>query len=71
MEQRGLVRRERARGDRRIVNVSLTASGHRLIAAVFPKHAETVTKQLAALTAREQEQLRRLCRKLGTSLGKK
>jgi DNA-binding MarR family transcriptional regulator len=47
--------------------VALTAKGRRLIAGLFPRHARLVARTLAALAPREQEELRRLCRKLGRS----
>jgi MarR family transcriptional regulator, 2-MHQ and catechol-resistance regulon repressor len=63
--QRGLVARERDAFDRRRVAVSLTAAGRKLIARLFPRHAGEVCAALAVLTVREQQQLARLCRKLG------
>jgi MarR family 2-MHQ and catechol resistance regulon transcriptional repressor len=65
LERRGLVRRERVAEDRRYVQVHLTECGHELIAALFPAHAEAIRQQMSALTAEEQEELGRLCRKLG------
>jgi MarR family 2-MHQ and catechol resistance regulon transcriptional repressor len=37
----------------------------RLISRVLPLHAKDVVKEMSRLTASEQEELRRLCRKLG------
>ena len=68
LERRGLVVRQRTREDRRFVRVALTGRGRKLIEAVFPDHVRSICRLLAALTAEEQEQLRRLCRKLGTSV---
>jgi MarR family 2-MHQ and catechol resistance regulon transcriptional repressor len=65
LEKRGLVRRERSKEDRRFVQVRLTPSGRRLIQKVFPRHAATLAEMLGALSVSEQEQLGRLCRKLG------
>jgi MarR family 2-MHQ and catechol resistance regulon transcriptional repressor len=65
LEKRRLVRRERHSGDRRIIQVHLTVEGERLIQRVFPRHVETVVKDLSILTAQEQAQLTYLCRKLG------
>lgn len=67
LEKRGLVRRERSAEDRRFVRVHLTPTGRRLIKSVFPRHAATLTELMGALTAMEQEQLGKLCRKLGTA----
>jgi MarR family transcriptional regulator, 2-MHQ and catechol-resistance regulon repressor len=65
LEKQGLARRERERQDRRFVTVHLTESGRQLIAAFFPRHAAAVAEQMSVLTLSEQEELGRLCRKLG------
>jgi MarR family 2-MHQ and catechol resistance regulon transcriptional repressor len=65
LEKAGLIGREAREEDRRIRTVALTAKGRRLIAGTFPRHARLVEKSMGALTAPEQEELRRLCRKLG------
>jgi MarR family 2-MHQ and catechol resistance regulon transcriptional repressor len=65
LERDGLVRRERDPNDRRLTTVTLTPAGRKLIADVFPAHVQTITDAFAGLTAEEQEQLARLCRKLG------
>lgn len=63
--QRGLVRRQRDKQDRRKIEVSLTAEGRRRIAKAFPQHLERIVSVFSALTGGEQEELARLCRKLG------
>lgn len=68
LERKGLVRRLRDGADKRFVTVRLTDRGAKLIGAIFPKHARTVTRQFGALTAPEQDELRRLCRKLGRAM---
>lgn len=65
LERDQLVRRERSDQDRRVVRVSLTPQGRRLIQRVFPAHASRIADLMGALTADEQEQLARLCKKLG------
>ncbi len=65
LEEAGLVRRERGDDDRRYVRVSLTEKGRRLIAKLFPEHAQRVCAALRGLTEAELEQLRTLCRKAG------
>ena len=65
LERRKLVRRRRGAEDRRVVMVELTAPGRRLIERVFPDHASAIGAAFGALTAQEQEQLGKLCRKLG------
>ncbi len=68
LEQRGLARRERNVDDRRFFTVQLTDAGEKLIREFFPGHAARITAEMGMLTPSEQEQLSRLCRKLG--LGK-
>jgi MarR family transcriptional regulator, 2-MHQ and catechol-resistance regulon repressor len=68
LEKRGLVRRERSTEDRRRVMVHLTDEGRRLIRRLFPKHAAAVAAEFGVLTAAEQDELGRLCRKLGLGL---
>lgn len=68
LERRGLVERRRDGADKRFVTVRLTRKGERLITGIFPEHAKTVARQFQVLTAPEQEELRRLCRKLGKAV---
>ena len=65
LEKAALVRRERSLEDRRYVRVHLTVEGRKLIKKLFPRHAHGITEKLSVLTAGEQEELARLCRKLG------
>ena len=68
LEKRGLVERRRDGSDKRFVEVRLTDKGAKLIGGIFPEHAKTVARQFRALTAPEQDELRRLCRKLGKAV---
>jgi MarR family 2-MHQ and catechol resistance regulon transcriptional repressor len=65
LEKHGLVQRVRQKEDRRMIMIHLTPQGRKLISRVLPQHAKEVVKEMSNLTATEQEQLRRLCRKLG------
>jgi MarR family transcriptional regulator, 2-MHQ and catechol-resistance regulon repressor len=65
LEKRGLVRRERQESDRRLVVVHLTRSGRALIERIFPAHVAAIEKAMSPLGAAEQEDLGRLCKKLG------
>ncbi len=65
LEKRGLVKRERNKEDRRSYAVDLTAAGRKLIKTIFPRHAAKVVEEMKALTGSEQEELSRLCRKMG------
>ena len=44
------------------------AEAQQAIEAAFPGHARTVARLFRVLTDGEQDELRRLCRKLGTSI---
>ena len=68
LERSKWIQRERSAEDRRVVVVSLTPEGRRVIERVFPAHAAHVTALMGALTAEEQETLGELCKKLGLSL---
>lgn len=65
LERHGLVRRERSTEDRRVQTVHLTDAGSELIGRLFPAHAARVGEVMGALTAAEQRELGRLCKKLG------
>ncbi len=68
LEAMGLVTRERSGSDRRVVRAHLTAKGRRLIQEVFPGHARFIEGLLAHLEPEEQEELRRLLKKLGKGI---
>lgn len=68
LEERGLVHRDRSSVDRRVVTASLTARGRALIRDVFPSHAAFVEELLGGLEPTEQEELRRLLKKLGKGI---
>ena len=65
LERDGLVRRKRAKDDRRQSIVSLTPKGRRLVARIFPDQLAAIIDDFAVLTATEQKLLGRLCKKLG------
>jgi len=65
LEARGLVTRQGHEQDRRKVMVHLTGKGQKLVAQAFPKHVKLIRAQMSALNTREQDTLRRLCKKLG------
>jgi MarR family 2-MHQ and catechol resistance regulon transcriptional repressor len=68
LEKRGLVRRERAEDDRRRVGVHLTPEGRKLIERIFPEHVALLTAAFGVLTPEEQDELGRLCKKLGRAV---
>lgn len=63
--KRGLALRERREDDRRTVHISLTDSGHDLIAELLPPHVAEVVAAFDVLSPQEQATLAALCRKLG------
>jgi len=69
LEKRGLVQRKQSDNDRRFFSLHLTPKGKNLIAEIFPKQAAEITRVIAALSAEEQEELARLCKKFGRAAG--
>jgi MarR family transcriptional regulator, 2-MHQ and catechol-resistance regulon repressor len=65
LQRQGWVKRVRQEKDRRMVQIHLTPKGRRLIARIFPEHAKVIARVMSELTAEEQEDLRRIARKLG------
>ncbi len=68
LEEQGLVKRERSIEDRRRILVHLTEAGRDMLESLFPGHAAAITTEMSCLTASEQKELGRLCRKLGLNL---
>lgn len=66
LEKRGLVERRRSDEDRRYIALHLTEDGRGVIERAFPRHLQGVVKSFAVLTSEEQQELARLCKKLGT-----
>jgi len=69
LERRGLVERQPDNTDRRIKAIHLTPEGRALIRRVFPRHAEGLVRELSVLSRSEQDELARLCKKLGLGRG--
>ena len=66
LEKRRLVTRQPQGKDKRFVRASITPAGRKLIARIFPQHSQRIVEVMDRLTPAEQEQLGKLCRKLGT-----
>ena len=64
LERDGLVKRQKSPEDGRVQILVLTAKGKSLMRRVFPIHAAAITEFMAALNAKELEQLGDLCREL-------
>ena len=67
LERDDLIERRRSTNDRRRRIVHLTSRGRREIKRLFPTHAAGIERLMGALTASEQVELARLCKKLGLS----
>jgi MarR family transcriptional regulator, 2-MHQ and catechol-resistance regulon repressor len=65
LQKQGWVKRVRQEEDRRMVEIHLTPKGRRLITRIFPEHARVIARVMGELTVAEQEDLRRIARKLG------
>ena len=66
LEKRGLAKRTQRGKDKRFILATITPSGKKAIARIFPQHARRIVEIMDRLNAAEQELLGRLCRKLGT-----
>jgi MarR family 2-MHQ and catechol resistance regulon transcriptional repressor len=69
LEKQGFVERRREGEDRRFVTVHLTEKGRGFIAGIFPRHVAAIVEEMGVLSPSEQEELGRLCRKLGRREG--
>jgi MarR family transcriptional regulator, 2-MHQ and catechol-resistance regulon repressor len=65
IEKRGLIERDRDPADNRYMQVKITEQGRALLASFFDQHVAGIVTEMSALTAAEQAELGRLCRKLG------
>lgn len=69
VERRGLISRERDPRDNRYRQVCITESGRELISSIMDKHVTGIVAEMSVLTPEEQDELARLCRKLGLQSG--
>ena len=67
LERRALVARKHVKGDRRFLQIHLTAKGRRTVERVLPGHVDGIVRDMERLAPGEMEELRRLCRKVGTA----
>jgi MarR family 2-MHQ and catechol resistance regulon transcriptional repressor len=65
LEKRGFVERRRDEKDRRRLTVHLTQEGRRVITRLFAPHVARIVSVFSKLSAAEQNELARLCKKLG------
>ncbi len=69
LEKRGMVKRQRSTEDRRYIHVHLTKKGNEIITELLPHHVAVIVEEMSCLTLEEQDELGRLCRKLGLKEG--
>jgi len=67
LEKQGWVKRVREKNDRRLIRVHLTDAGRRRVEKILPGHVRAIVKAFRVLSARDQEDLRRICRRFGPS----
>lgn len=65
LEKRGLISRERDPDDNRYMQVCITDAGTEILKRCFEAHVRGIVEEMSILTGEEQEELARLCRKLG------
>jgi MarR family 2-MHQ and catechol resistance regulon transcriptional repressor len=69
LEKRGLISRERNTDDHRYMKVCITDSGQQLLMSFFGQHVRGIVEEMSILAPDEQDELARLCRKLGLREG--
>jgi MarR family 2-MHQ and catechol resistance regulon transcriptional repressor len=69
MEKRGLIERHRDPEDNRYMQVCISDSGLEIIGGMIDSHVAGIVAEMSVLTPAEQEELARLCRKLGLREG--
>jgi len=65
LEQRGLAKRQRSLEDRRCIFIHLTDEGREKIEKILPVHVQAITQEMNRISTEEQQELGRICRKLG------
>jgi MarR family 2-MHQ and catechol resistance regulon transcriptional repressor len=65
LEKKGLVERQANPNDRRASNVVLTEEGSVLFDEIFPKHVDTISKNVSFITNEEKELLIQLLKQIG------
>ena len=66
LEKRDFVKRIYDKKDRRQIKIHLTPKGETLISKIMPMHVQMIVQEMSILSTSEQEELARLCKKLGT-----
>jgi MarR family 2-MHQ and catechol resistance regulon transcriptional repressor len=71
LEKRGFAERVRDEEDRRNYSVRITSKGSELVRSFFPGHVARIVSEMGRLSRAEQEELGRLCKKVGLTTSKK
>jgi MarR family 2-MHQ and catechol resistance regulon transcriptional repressor len=65
LEKQSFVERERSQEDRRFFIIHLTKKGKKFFAKIFPIFLDSVLKEFAVLTDKEQVEFQRMCKLVG------
>ncbi len=65
LEKQDLVKRVPGKTDRRQYKIHLTPKGRSHIKKLFPDHVQAIVREMNVLSSSEQDELSRLCKKLG------
>ena len=68
LEKRNLVKRRRGERDRRVFFVDLTLRGKREVENILPEQVSRIKNEMSNLSKGEQNELQRLCKKLGVTV---
>lgn len=68
LEKQNLAKRILSKTDRRQYKIHLTRKGKKHIEKLFPAHVKRMVEEFSVLSAAEQEELSRLCKKLGLGI---
>ena len=66
LERRKLAKRERGKKDRRLFIVNLTSNGKTIFENILPEQVSRIKDEVNILSKGEQNELQRLCKKIGT-----
>lgn len=68
LEKQDLVKRVSGKTDRRQYEIHLTPKGKSHIKKLFPDHVKAIVREMSVLSPSEQDELSRLCKKLGLEI---
>ena len=71
LEKQKLAKRIPSKTDRRQYEIHLTKKGKSHIEKLFPAHVQRIVSEFSILSPSEQEELSRLCKKLGLGIANK